>query len=105
MTPPRTPDRTVQWTPPGWRAPSTRCKTKLLPPAPYESATVTDSGGILLENNQADSPDYGAIYLGPGLQAIANRKNGMDWEWRTFGTGAGFTASELIAGVLDAGAD
>ena len=35
--------------------------------------------------------------------AIANRKNGIDWEWRTFGTGAGFTASELITGVLDAG--
>jgi len=78
-------------------------QNKIIASGAYESASVTDNGGILLENNQADSPDYGAIYLGPGLLAIANRKNGIDWEWRTFGTGAGFTASELIAGVLDAG--
>lgn len=78
-------------------------QNKIIASGAYESATVTDSGGILLENNQADSPDYGALYLGPGLLAIANRKNGIDWEWRTFGTGAGFTASELITGVLDAG--
>lgn len=78
-------------------------QNKIIASGAYESATVTNGGGILLENNQADSPDYGAIYLGPGLLAIANRKNGIDWEWRTFGTGAGFTASELITGVLDAG--
>lgn len=78
-------------------------QNKITASGAYDHATVTEGGGILLENNQADSPDYGALYLGPGILAIASQKNGIGWEWRTFGTGKGFTASELITGVLDAG--
>ena len=35
--------------------------------------------------------------------AIANTKNDDgDWNWRTFGTGDGFTADEIVAGTIDA---
>lgn len=33
---------------------------------------------------------------------IANSKSGDAWVWRTFGTGAGFVADDIIAGVLTA---
>lgn len=33
---------------------------------------------------------------------IANSKSGDAWVWRTFGTGAGFVADEIITGVLTA---
>lgn len=33
---------------------------------------------------------------------IANSKSGTDWVWRTFGTGDGFVADQIITGVLTA---
>ncbi|MCI8497000.1 MAG: hypothetical protein HFE85_01955, partial [Clostridiales bacterium] len=68
----------------------------------FQTAVPVDGKGILLENNQQDSADYGAMYLGPGMIAIANTKTDGKWNWRTFGTGTGFTADEIVTGNLDA---
>jgi len=67
----------------------------------YESAEVLEDQGFLLENTNPISPDYGALYLGPGIFAIADDKAGDEWNWRTFGTGKGFTADEFNAGTLN----
>ncbi|MCI8496653.1 MAG: hypothetical protein HFE85_00205, partial [Clostridiales bacterium] len=68
----------------------------------FQTAVPVDGKGILLENNQQDSAGYGAMYLGPGMMAIANTKTDGKWNWRTFGTGTGFTADEIVTGNLDA---
>lgn len=77
-------------------------KTRITGSAAMANAEVMEDKGILFENTDTNSPDYGALYLGPGLLAIADRKAGDKWDWRAFGTGAGFTADEIVAGVLDA---
>jgi|GEM_PF-2580063 phage minor structural protein len=67
----------------------------------YQHATPVEDKGFLLENIDASSPDYGALYLGPGFMAIANTKNADGtWNWRSFGTGAGFTADEIKGGTI-----
>lgn len=44
-----------------------------------------------------------AMLLGGGRYALANQKNGQGgWNWRTFGTGAGFTADEITTGLIRA---
>jgi phage minor structural protein len=67
----------------------------------YQHATPIEDKGFLLENIDANSSDYGALYLGPGFMAIANTKNSDgSWNWRSFGTGAGFTADEIKGGTI-----
>lgn len=67
----------------------------------FAQAEVIEGKGILMENTNPSSPDYGAIYNGPGLLAIANTKDTEGaWNWRTFGTGKGFTADELVTGTV-----
>nr|WP_041710929.1 phage tail protein [Clostridium pasteurianum] len=78
-------------------------KNKLLASGAYQNATVMEDKGYLLENTNADSPDYGAMYLGPGIFAIAADKIGNAWNWRTFGTGKGFVADLIVAGLLVGG--
>jgi phage minor structural protein len=69
----------------------------------YANAHVREGEGYLLENTDENSPDYGALYLGPGIFALASEKSGSGgWNWRTFGTGKGFTADEITAGVIRA---
>jgi len=68
----------------------------------YETAEVIEDKGFLLENTNPISPDFGALYLGPGIFAIADSKVGDEWNWRTFGTGSGFTADEFNAGTINA---
>lgn len=68
----------------------------------YAQVKVIENAGFLLENTDANSPDYGALYLGPGIFALANDKDASGWRWRTFGTGRGFTADEINAGILNA---
>lgn len=71
---------------------------KLLASAVYQNAVVEENRGILLENNNESSPDYGAIYLGAGFLAIANSKDEEGkWIWRSFGTGKGFAGDEILA--------
>lgn len=72
--------------------------TQLKASGSYANATVLERQGFLTENTNADSPDYGATYIGCGIWALANEKNADNsWSWRTFGTPRGFTGQELIA--------
>lgn len=64
---------------------------------------LTPDDGILI----MDAPTYEqatqAMKLGGGIFGIANQKDGQGgWNWRTFGTGAGFTADEINAGTIRA---
>ena len=60
--------------------------------------------GIIILNAPKEGNPTQAITLKGGTIAIANKKkaNG-DWDWTTFGTGNGFTASVLTAGILRGG--
>jgi len=72
--------------------------TRLIASGSYQNASVIAGKGALLENTNESSPDYGALYIGPGILAIADSKSaGGAWEWRTFGTGKGFSGSEILA--------
>lgn|GEM_PF-4206398 len=75
-------------------------KNQVVASGAYATAQVVEGKGLLFENVQADSPDYGALYLGPGILAIADHKDGGVWDWRTFGKGSGFTADLVTAGTL-----
>ncbi|MBP3701693.1 MAG: phage tail protein [Lachnospiraceae bacterium] len=57
---------------------------------------------ILFEDLDPSSETYGAMCLGTmGFQIASERTaDGKDWDWRTFGTGRGFFADWLVAGVL-----
>lgn len=67
----------------------------------FVNAEVIDGSGLLFENHEATSPDYGAMYIGPGIFAIANAKLGDGtWDWSTFGNGSGFSADAINAGQL-----
>lgn len=72
--------------------------TRLIASGSYQNAQVIEGKGALLENTNAGSPDYGAVYIGPGILSIADSKNpDGTWAWRTFGTGKGFTGAEILA--------
>lgn len=75
-------------------------KNQLVASGSYSNAQVIEDKGLLFENTDQSSPDYGALYIGPGLMAIANSKDENGWSWRSFGTGKGFTADEIVAGIL-----
>ncbi|WP_134705083.1 phage tail spike protein [Ammoniphilus sp. YIM 78166] len=77
-------------------------KNQLVASGAYPNAQVLADKGFLLENTDPTSPDYGALYLGPGIFAIANSKTNGLWNWRTFGTGQGFTADLINAGRINA---
>lgn len=78
-------------------------KTLLYASAEYQAAEVKENQGVLFENNDTNSTSYGAMYIGPGIFAIANTKKADgSWNWRTFGNGSGFTADLITAGELDA---
>lgn len=55
-------------------------------------------------NRQIDDNPTKAIYVGGGMMAIANSHKGNgDWDWRSFGTGDGFVADLIVAGMLRGG--
>ncbi|HZJ82878.1 MAG TPA: phage tail spike protein, partial [Clostridia bacterium] len=59
-----------------------------------------DNGNIVFEKSDGMSA---MMLTGSGFM-IANTKDGNgDWVWRTFGTGDGFVADEIIAGILKGG--
>lgn len=78
-------------------------KNQLVASGSFAQAEVLRNQGFLLENTDRTSSDYGALYLGPGIFAIANAKENGEWKWRTFGKGSGFTADLVTAGVFDGG--
>lgn len=57
---------------------------------------------MLFEDLNPQSPTYGAMCLGSMGFEIANKrtKDGKDWAWSTFGSGQGFVADHIVAGVL-----
>ncbi len=89
---------------------------------PYNTKWLDGAINILqnaIENSQAyiwetpqgtlhmNAPTYEqateAMLLGGGRIAFANQKDGQGgWNWRTFGTGAGYTADEMNAGRIRA---
>lgn len=72
--------------------------TQLMASGSFTNAEVRDNQGALFENTDPTSVDFGALYIGPGIFAIANTKDEAgSWIWRTFGTGQGFVGTEIIA--------
>ena len=65
---------------------------------------ITPTDGLLVADKPKDQNPTSAIQLKGGMLAIADEwdpaKN--DFKWRAFGTGKGFTASELTSGTLNA---
>lgn len=57
---------------------------------------------VLFEDLDPSSPTYGAMCLGTMGFQIASRRtsDGKDWNWTTFGTGAGFYADCIVAGTM-----
>lgn len=66
-----------------------------------QSKWYTDPDGNLIFENLNGTD---AMKLGGGIFALANSKNpDGTFQWRAFGTGSGFTATELVAGWLIGG--
>lgn len=60
--------------------------------------------GITVYDHAVDQNPTMAIQLKGGALRIANSKTSTgDWDWRSFGTGNGFVADEIVAGVLRGG--
>lgn len=57
----------------------------------------------IFEDLVEGSPTYGAMSIGTMGFCIASERtaDGKDWDWKTFGTGAGFYADYICAGQLD----
>ena len=55
-------------------------------------------------DREIDDNPQRVIYVGAGTLAIADsKKSNGDWNFRTFGTGKGFTADLLVAGIIIGG--
>ena len=65
-------------------------------------AKPSDAKAVLMEELDPNSPDYGALALGTKgfMIASARTHDGKEWDWRTFGTGQGFYADCIMAGIL-----
>lgn len=60
--------------------------------------------GITVYDKPKDQNPTMAIQLnGAGFRIANSKKTNGDWNWRTFGTGNGFTADEIIAGIIKGG--
>lgn len=72
--------------------------------AMVEVAETQPVRAMLMEDLNPNSPTYGAMAIGSSGFLIASERtaDGKDWEWTTFGTGAGFTADLINAGTLNA---
>jgi phage minor structural protein len=65
--------------------------------ASYQNAEVIEGKGMLFQNLDPDSSEYGAVYHGPGIVAFANTKNpDNSWHWRIGITPRGVLGEEVI---------
>ncbi|NEZ80395.1 hypothetical protein EXM60_14710 [Clostridium botulinum] len=74
--------------------------TKASLKAMADSAETQVERAIIFEDNDPTSPTYGAMCLGTRGFQIAKEMTNNQWQWTTFGTGQGFTADLIRAGVL-----
>lgn len=67
-------------------------------------AQPQDVRAMLFEDRVEDSPTFGCMCIGTmGLEIASSFKPGTkEWDFRTFGTGKGFIADHIIAGILSA---
>lgn len=78
---------------------------QLIASGEYQTTEPQENVGLLFENNDVASVSHGAIYIGPNTLAIASNRDAVtgDWNWRSWGSGQGFTADVLTAGTLKGG--
>ena len=68
-----------------------------------EGRMYWEDGKFICRDGRTDAESTMAMVLSPAGFMIADSKLADgNWKWRTFGTGAGFTADEIIAGTLRA---
>lgn len=68
-----------------------------------EGRMYWEDGKFICRDGKTDAESTMSMLLSPAGFMIANSKlDDGNWNWRTFGTGAGFTADEIIAGTLRA---
>lgn len=72
-------------------------KTKLL--SSTSNWKTDDNGNIVLESLDGSSA---MMLCGSGFMCANTKTSSGAWNWRTFGTGNGFTADMIIAGYLNA---
>lgn len=72
--------------------------------AQADGVTAQKEKVILFEDLDSNSNTYGAMALGTTGFMISDTRNAenTDWVWSTFGTGKGFSADLIVAGVLSA---
>lgn len=58
-----------------------------------------DQGNIMFESADGGSA---MMLCGAGFMIANSKDDQNNWNWRTFGTGAGFTADEIVAGFISA---
>ena len=68
-----------------------------------EGRMYWEDGKFICRDGKTDAESTMAMLLSPAGFMIADSKlEDGNWNWRTFGTGSGFTADEIIAGTLRA---
>ncbi|ENK0818229.1 phage tail protein, partial [Clostridium botulinum] len=65
-----------------------------------DTAETQVERAILFEDKDPNSSTYGALCMGTRGFQIASSMTNEEWQWSTFGTGQGFTADLISAGVL-----
>lgn len=70
--------------------------------AMYDAASPAGVTAILFENNNPESPNYGAMAVGTSGLMIAGEKkeDGTGWDWETAMTFKGAIADIIVAGIL-----
>lgn len=60
-------------------------------------------GVITYDKPEDQNPTMAIQIKGAGFRIANTKKSNGDWDWRTFGTAAGFTADEINAGTIKGG--
>lgn len=60
-------------------------------------------GIVTYDKPEGQNPTMAIQIKGAGFRIANSKKSNGDWNWRTFGTAAGFTADEINAGTIKGG--